>query len=246
MADVILVEDDAKIRNALVQALQERNHVVRAFGSGFPALDAIVADPPDVVILDLGLPDIDGTDLLREIRKVSQVPVVVATARDDDASAVSTLHAGADDYVVKPFSLAQIDARIAAVLRRTQTNTGDPTIRIGGLVIDPRRHSVELDGEPIQLNRKEFELLAYLAAREGLVVGKQELLAEVWRQPWGGSEKTVDVHLSWLRRKLGETATESRYLTAVRGVGVVFAAPGNAVADGSAPKAVDSPPSASS
>jgi DNA-binding response OmpR family regulator len=225
VANIVLVEDDARIRTALVQALEERGHAVRAFGSGFPALDAIVEEPPEVVILDLGLPDIDGTDLLIEIRKVSQVPVIVATARDDDASAVATLHAGADDYVVKPFSVAQIDARIAAVLRRSQSNNGDPTIRIGGLVIDPRRHSVELDGVAVQLNRKEFELLAYLAGREGLVVSKQELLAEVWRQPWGGSEKTVDVHLSWLRRKLGETATEPNYITAVRGVGVVFAAP---------------------
>jgi two-component system, OmpR family, KDP operon response regulator KdpE len=225
MATVTLVEDDPRIRESLVRALSSRGHEVTAFSAGLPALDAIVAVPPDVLVLDLGLPDIDGRRLLTEIRAVSNVPIIVATARDDEEEVVRTLLAGADDYVVKPFGAEQLDARIVALLRRTRTPEGNPVIEVGGLRIDPRHHRVVLDGTDIELTRKEFELLSYLAARPGIVVTKQELLAEVWRQPWGGSDKTIDVHLSWLRRKLGETASEPRYLRAIRGVGVGLVAP---------------------
>ena len=225
VANVTLIEDDHRIRESLVRALSTRGHIVTDFSRGIPGLDSVVAMPPDVLVLDLGLPDIDGRDLLIELRKVSAVPIIVATARDDEQEVIRTLHAGADDYVVKPFSAEQLDARILALLRRTRTAEGTPIIEVGGLRIDPRHHAVLLDGQPIEFTRKEFDLLAYLAARPGVVVGKQELLAEVWRQPWGGSDKTVDVHLSWLRRKLGETAAEPRYLRAVRGVGVKLVAP---------------------
>jgi DNA-binding response OmpR family regulator len=222
---VTLVEDDPRIRESLVRALTQRGHEVTAFASGLPALEACVANPPDVLVLDLGLPDIDGRRLLAELRAVSNLPVIVATARDDEDEVAATLLAGADDYVVKPFSAQQLDARIVALLRRTRTEEGTPVIEVGGLRIDPRHHRVELDGNEIELTRKEFDLLAYLASRSGAVVTKQELLADVWRQPWGGSEKTIDVHLSWLRRKLGETASEPRYLRAIRGVGVRLVAP---------------------
>ncbi len=225
MANVVMVEDDVRIRQALARSLTAKGHSVRQFAEGFAALDSIVADPPEVVLLDLGLPDIDGPDLLIELRKVSDVPVIVATARDDDASVVSVLHAGADDYVIKPFSIEQVHARIVALLRRTSGPTGSPVIEVGTLTIDPRRHAVDLQGRRIELTRKEFELLSYLASRPGVMVSKQELLAEVWRQPWGGSEKTVDVHLSWLRKHLGETASEPRFLRAVRGVGVAIVDP---------------------
>lgn len=225
MSKVFVVEDDHRIREALERALRGHGHEVRSSARGLPGLDAIIAEPPDVVILDLGLPDIDGRALLERLREVSDVPVIVATARDDDADVVRTLRAGADDYVTKPFSLEQLDARIAALLRRTRTAEGTPVFVVGGLEIDTRHHAVTLHGTHIELTRKEFDLLAYLAARPGVVVTKTELLAEVWRQPWGGSEKTVDVHLSWVRRKLGETAAEPRYLRAVRGVGVKLVAP---------------------
>ncbi len=225
MPRVTLIEDDARIRESLERALRSRGHVVTSHGRGFAGLDSAVADPPDVVVLDLGLPDIDGRTLLRELRRVSNVPVIVATARDDDDEIVCTLLAGADDYITKPFSVEQLDARIVALLRRTRSVEGTPIIEVGGLRIDPRHHAAELDGSAIELTRKEFDLLAYLAARPGVVVTKNELLAEVWRQPWGGSEKTVDVHLSWLRRKLGETAAAPRYLRAVRGVGIKLVVP---------------------
>jgi two-component system, OmpR family, KDP operon response regulator KdpE len=225
VANITVIEDDHRIREALVRALTLRGHIVSEFSKGFSGLDHVISSPPDVLVLDLGLPDIDGRDLLIELRKVSMIPVIVATARDDDQEVVSTLHAGADDYIIKPFSAEQLDARIVALLRRTRTPEGTPIIEVGGLRIDPRHHEVRMDGELIDLNRKEFELLAYLAARPGIVTSKQELLAEVWRQPWGGSEKTVDVHLSWLRRKLGETAQQPRYISAVRGVGVKLVVP---------------------
>jgi two-component system, OmpR family, KDP operon response regulator KdpE len=138
---------------------------------------------------------------------------------------VRALNAGADDYVVKPYSADQLDARIRAVLRRSAAPEVDPTLIVGPLRIDPRTREVVLDDQPLELSPREFDLLAYLAARPGQVVSKRELLAEVWQQPYGGAEKTVDVHLSWLRRKLGETAQEPRFLYTVRGVGVKLVQP---------------------
>jgi DNA-binding response OmpR family regulator len=175
----------------------------------------------DVVVLDLGLPDVDGADALAMIRAVSEVPVIVATARDDEREIVRVLDAGADDYLVKPFSADQLEARVRAVLRRTgPNNPEDSTLVVGGLVLDLAAREAELDGRSLELTAKEFELVAYLAERPGTVVSKRELLAEVWRQPYGGADKTIDVHLSWLRKKLGETAAEPRYLHTRRGVGV--------------------------
>jgi DNA-binding response OmpR family regulator len=225
MAQVLLVEDDAAIRTALTRALREHGHAVNAVGSGLPALTSAVEQKPDVVLLDLGLPDVDGADVLSMLRAVSAVPVIVATARDDEASMVRLLDLGADDYVVKPFTAAQLTARIRAVLRRSGPAEDDPVVSVGGLRIDTRSYEVTLDGRPVELARKEFELLLVLARRAGEVVSKRDLLAEVWQQAWGGSDRTVDVHLSWLRRKLGETAAAPRYLHSVRGVGVRLAAP---------------------
>ncbi len=220
MAQVLLVEDDLEIRTTLTRALRELGHTVSAVGSGLPALSAAVDAKPDVVLLDLGLPDIDGADVLSMLRAVSEVPVIVATARDDEHEMVRVLDLGADDYVIKPFTAAQLDARIRAVMRRGGKSGEDPAITVGGLVIDTRSREVSVDGRPVELARKEFDLLLALARRAGEVVTKRDLLSEVWQQAWGGGDRTVDVHLSWLRRKLGETAAEPRYLHSVRGVGI--------------------------
>lgn len=225
MPQVVLVEDDPAIRAALTRTLQEQGHGVRAVSRGLDAIAAVMETQPDVVVLDLGLPDIDGADVLAMIRAVSTVPVIIATARDDEREVVRLLHAGADDYVVKPFGAAQIDARIRAVLRRGATSPADATIRVGGVLVDPTSRQANLDGTPLDLSRKEFDLLLVLAGRVGQVVTKRELLAEVWQQAWGGADRTVDVHLSWLRRKLGETAAAPRYLHSVRGVGVRLTPP---------------------
>jgi DNA-binding response OmpR family regulator len=187
--------------------------------AGLPALQRIIDDPPDLVVLDLGLPDVDGLQVLRMLRPVSGVPVIVATARDDDVATVAALDAGADDYLVKPFSAEQLDARIRAVLRRS-TTPGTTVLEVGDLVVDIRARTAVLGGRSLDLRPREFDLLAYLAARPGEVVTKRTLLADVWQSPYGGADKTVDVHLSWLRRKLGETAAAPRMLHSVRGVGV--------------------------
>ena len=225
MASIFLIEDDQRIRSLVVDGLAERGFSVRASGRATDALKDLVDWAPDAVVLDLGLPDIDGADVLRMLRAVSDVPVVIATARDDEAEIVRLLNAGADDYVVKPYSVDHLEARLRALLRRSAAPTRDPVLEVGDLKIDTMSREVTLGGEPIELARKEFDLIALLASRPGEVVSKRELLAEVWRQPFGGADKTVDVHLSWLRRKLGETADEPRYLHTVRGVGVKLVAP---------------------
>lgn len=226
MARLLLIEDDLTIRTPLLRALRERGHAVAAASTAMEGLRDALDDRPDLVVLDLGLPDLDGRELLRMLRAVSSVPVIVATARDDETEIVRMLDAGADDYLVKPFTAAQLDARARAVLRRSAGDPGAATLVVGGLRVDPRSRQVTLDGAPVELTPREFDLLHHLAARPGQVVTKRELLTEVWRIPYGGADKTVDVHLSWLRRKLGESAQQPRYLHTVRGVGVRLDAPG--------------------
>jgi two-component system, OmpR family, KDP operon response regulator KdpE len=228
VAQLLVVEDDERIRSALIRALRERGHAVSSAGTALEGLRQAVDERPDLVVLDLGLPDLDGGELLRMLRAVSSVPVIVATARDDDESVVRALDAGADDYVVKPFPAAQLEARIRAVLRRAAgpEDAASTPVTVGDLVLDPRSRRVTLAGRPVDLSPREFDLLAHLAGRAGTVVSKRELLTEVWQLPYGGSDKTVDVHLSWLRRKLGESAAAPRLLQTVRGVGVRLAEPG--------------------
>lgn len=222
---VLIVEDDVTVRTALVRALSARHHSPMTAATAMSALQSFVDHRPDVVLLDLGLPDLDGAALLAMLRAVSAVPVIVISARDDDADVVALLDAGADDYLIKPFTVDQLDARIRAVLRRATPSETDEPITVGELVVDRRARTVHLRGEPVELAPKEFDLLAYLAERVGQVVSKRELLAEVWNQPYGGADKTVDVHLHWLRRKLGESGEHPRYLHSVRGVGVRLVRP---------------------
>lgn len=226
VAQVLLIEDDPAIRGALIRGLTERGHAVDWAAAAMAGLESAVMNRPDLVVLDLGLPDLDGTTMLRMLRGASRVPVIVATARDDEAEIVTVLDAGADDYLVKPFSAAQLDARIRAVLRRSAGDaTATTALVVGGLRVDPRSREASLDGVALDLTPREFALLHYLVARSGQVVSKRELLTEVWQLPYGGADKTVDVHLSWLRRKLGETGAEPRLLQTVRGVGVRLAEP---------------------
>ena len=224
MAVVALIEDDERIRQSLARALAESGHEVVTSATGLAGLQMLVDNPPDVAVLDLGLPDVDGVDLLKMLRAVSRVPVIAATARDDEAEIVRTLDAGADDYVVKPFSASQLDARIRAVLRRVEGEDA-PAVVVGRLRIDRARRTATLGDQQLELTRKEFELLYYLAARAGRVVPRRQLLAELWDQPYGGDDKTLDTHISWLRRKLGESARRPGFLRTVRGVGVKLVNP---------------------
>jgi len=225
MSSVVIIEDEQRIRELVARVLAERGHDVEAVSSAMDGLQAVVRASPDLVILDMGLPDLDGTELLKMIRAVSDVPIIVATARSNDRDIVRTLDAGADDYLVKPFSVDQLEARVRAVLRRVGADGRPGPLVVGQIAVDAAAREARLGGVPLDLSPKEFDLLRHLAERAGEVVSKRELLAEVWRQPYGGSEKTVDVHISWLRKKLGETAAESRYLHTVFGVGIKLVDP---------------------
>ncbi|GAA1593774.1 response regulator transcription factor [Streptomyces globosus] len=239
MPSVLVVEDDPSIRQSLIEVLAEHGYAVRSAADGFGGLRELTQAPVDAVVLDLGLPDLDGGDALRMIRGISSVPVLVATARDDETEIIKLLNAGADDYLVKPFSGGQLIARLAAVLRRTShvapagagagaapaaASAAPQLATVGELVVDPGARTAFLAGRELRLTRREFDLLAFLARHAGQVVSKRRLLTEVWREPYV-DDQTVDVHLSSLRRKLGERAAAPRYLRTVRGVGIKLVAP---------------------
>ena len=225
---MLIIEDDTAIAESLTRALTHRGHEVTHADTGAGGLAQARDTDPEMILLDLGLPDIDGLEVLTRMRQVSQTPVVVVTARDDDESVVRALDGGADDYVVKPFTTGQLEARLRAVLRRVAGSSSEPVLRAGGVVIDTVARRATKDDVELDLSRREFDLLAYLVSRQGEVVTKREILGDVWHQPYGGADRTVDVHLSWLRRKLGETAADPAYLHSVRGVGVRFEAPAEA------------------
>jgi len=225
MASVVIIEDDQRIRELMARVLADNGYAVQGAATALDGLQQIVAASPDVVVLDMGLPDLDGAELLKMIRAVTDVPVIVASARGEDKDVIRTLDAGADDYLVKPFSIEQLEARLRAVLRRSAGEGATPVLVVGDLRVDPGSRTAFLDAKSLQLSPKEFDLLVYLAERVGVVISKRQLMAEVWRQPYGGSEKTVDVHISWLRKKLGETAAEPLYLETVYGVGIKLVDP---------------------
>lgn len=225
VARIVLVEDDVEIRRLVAKALAADGHDIESADRGLAGLELAVKGKADLVILDLGLPDVDGAELLSMIRAVSEVPVIVITARGADDVVVATLDAGADDYLVKPFSVSQLEARVRAVMRRNEADHQIDTLKVGDLVVDVRARAAALNGRSLDLSPKEFDLLRLLVQRSGEVMSKRELLAEVWREPYGGSDHTIDVHLSWLRKKLGETASNPRYIQTVHGVGVKLVDP---------------------
>jgi len=211
---LLVVEDDPTIAEPLRAGLQREGFDIDLVATGAAALSA---DACDLVLLDLGLPDIDGTDVCRQLRQRSKVPIIVVTARGDEIDRVVLLELGADDYVVKPFGFRELLARIRAVLRRTGDQAApaaDPCIVVGGLEIDTRTRSVTLDGEPVALTPKEHDLLVYLARDPGAVLTRKQLIEDVWDQNWWGSTKTLDVHIASLRKKLAPELIET-----VRGVG---------------------------
>ena len=228
---ILLVEDERSIAEPFARMLGREGFVATVAATAASALEAFDREPPDLVLLDLNLPDGDGRDVARELRSRSRVPIIMLTARGTETDRVVGLEIGADDYVVKPFSAAEVVARIRAVLRRTAESgpNGDAAqaepSEIGELRIDPAARRVVLAGEEVELSRKEYDLLLALAARAGTVVTREDLMSEVWDENWFGSTKTLDVHIGWLRRKLGDDAAEPRWIETVRGVGFRFAAP---------------------
>jgi len=219
-----MVEDDAAVAASSADGLAALGFSVEHVAQGAAALVAVgSADPPDVVLLDLGLPDMDGQEVCRRIRATSEVPIIVVSARGDEADRVIALELGADDYLVKPFGMRELAARIRAVLRRVQAPTAAPVTvqEIGRLSIDRRAQRIHLDGEEITLTAKEFDVLAYLAEDPGAVRRRTEILEHVWEGHWYGATKTVDAHVAAIRKKLGDPA----WVEAVRGVGFRLGAP---------------------
>jgi DNA-binding response OmpR family regulator len=227
---VLFVEDERSILEPFSRALAREGFDPVPARTVAEALAAAREAPPDVVLLDVMLPDGDGRDVLRELRKTSDVPVIMLTARGTETDRVVGLEIGADDYVVKPFSGAEVIARIRAVLRRTRSappavEPQAATVTVGPLTVEPAARRAHLDGEELQLSRKEFDLLADLIAHAGEVVKREDLMSRVWDENWFGSTKTLDVHVRWLRQKLGEESTDPRFIHTVRGVGFRFTAP---------------------
>jgi two-component system, OmpR family, response regulator RegX3 len=226
---ILLVEDEVSITEPLAEALRNEGFEAQVAGTVAEALELARRDP-DLVLLDLMLPDGSGFDVCRELRKRSQVPIIMLTARGEEADRVVGLELGADDYVVKPFSAREVVARIRAVLRRADAPepAGEATLEVGDLRLDPAKHEVTHRGAILELSRKEFELLRLLMRNAGSVVTRERLIDEVWDPNWFGSTKTLDVHVSGLRRKLGDDPAAPRYLHTVRGVGFRFSSPDEA------------------
>jgi DNA-binding response OmpR family regulator len=211
--EILLVEDDDAIAEALSEGLGREGFDVVRVPTGEAALEA---PPGDVVLLDLRLPGMDGLAVCRHLRERSDVPIIVVTAKGEEVDRVIGLELGADDYVVKPFGLRELIARIRAVTRRSGGRRNGERLRVGALEVDVPARRVHLDGRELDLTPKEFDLLALLAGEPGVVVTKERILEEVWQTRWRGSAKTVDVHVAALRRKLGDPG----WIETVRGVGL--------------------------
>jgi len=225
---ILVVEDEESISEPFAEALRRAGFEPLVTGTAAGALELAASAKPDLVMLDLALPDGDGRDVCRELRRHSDVPIMMLTARGTEMDKIVGLELGADDYVVKPFSAAEVISRIRAVLRRTHRaeTPEERPIKIGGLELDEAARIARLDGEELDLARKEFDLLAALMRQAGKVVKREDLMAEVWDTNWFGSTKTLDVHIGWLRRKLGDDPVAPTFIETVRGVGFRFAAPG--------------------
>ena len=228
---ILFVEDETSISEPFSHALRREGFDAVVAGTAARALELAGQEDFDLVLLDLTLPDGDGRDVCREIRRDSHVPIVMLTARGTETDKIVGLELGADDYVVKPFAGGEVVARIRAILRRAglQASEDDaepePVRTIGGLEVDGAARRVRLDGEELELARKEFDLLAELVRNAGQVVTREDLMARVWDENWFGSTKTLDVHVGWLRRKLGDDPGDPTYIHTVRGVGFRFSTP---------------------
>ena len=228
---ILVVEDEFSISEPFSRLLAREGFDPVVAPTVSEALDEFTRQRPDLILLDLGLPDGDGRDVAREVRRESEVPIIMLTARGTETDRIVGLEIGADDYVVKPFSSAEVIARIRAVLRRAPAEAEEApddreAIEVRGLRIDPASRKASLDGEELDLSRKEFDLLAEIAYASGDVVSRDELMSRVWDENWFGSTKTLDVHVGWLRKKLGDDASDPRWIETVRGVGFRLADPG--------------------
>jgi two-component system response regulator RegX3 len=222
---VLVVEDEATISEPLAEHLAREGFDPDVVSTLADATAALERQTPDLILLDVMLPDGDGRDLCREIRKTSDVPIVMLTARGEEIDRVLGLELGADDYVVKPFSARELVARIRAIQRRGRSTARRGPIQVGPLTLDPAARTLTKDEVPIELAAKEFDLLHLLMANAGSVMKREEIMDEVWDPHWFGPTKTLDVHISWLRKKVEDDPANPRLITTIRGVGFRFAAP---------------------
>jgi two-component system, OmpR family, response regulator RegX3 len=222
---VLVVEDEPAISEPLAEHLDREGFDTEVAGTIEAASAAFNNGAPDLILLDVMLPDGDGRDLCRQIRARSDVPIIMLTARGEEIDKIVGLELGADDYVVKPFSAGELVARMRAIMRRGRPTARLGPIDVGAIHLDPASRTVTKDAEPIELAAKEFDLLHMLMANAGQVVRREDIMDEVWDPHWFGPTKTLDVHISWLRKKLEDVPSDPRYITTVRGVGFKFAAP---------------------
>jgi DNA-binding response OmpR family regulator len=224
---ILVVEDEASISEPLAAALEREGYATTVAETAGDALERFRETQPDLVLLDVMLPDGDGRDVLRQIRGMSRTPVLMVTARGEEMDTVVGLELGADDYIIKPFRSAELLARIRAVLRRSSTASApsEPVLHVGDIDMNLDTRTASRAGEPLELTLKEFDLLRMLLEGAGRVVTRTDLMDEVWEPNWFGSTKTLDVHVSSLRKKLGDDPAEPRYIRTVRGVGFRFSSP---------------------
>jgi two-component system, OmpR family, response regulator RegX3 len=234
---ILMVEDETSITEPLAEALDREGFDTRVAGTVEDAIAQAIEEMPDLVLLDVMLPDGSGYDVARTLRERSKVPIIMLTARGEETDRIVGLELGADDYIVKPFSAREVAARIRAVLRRAGDGAQEPAhaaggpaaaaqngpLEVGPVLVDPARRAARVGGEEMDLTRKEFELLQLLVSEAGSVISRERLIDEVWDTNWFGSTKTLDVHVSSLRRKLGDDSQNPRFIHTVRGVGFRFA-----------------------